>query len=112
MLLKKLIEHGASAPYHRMLKQAKIKENESIMNSIILSEGKKAVDDVIHILEDNTDVSTDNDINENNLESKIMKKNSNVSSLQQLTTTDDEDADLEYFLETSVDLLNNTPLLW
>eukprot|EP00596_Hydrurales_sp_CCMP1899_P002005 CAMPEP_0119033840 /NCGR_PEP_ID=MMETSP1177-20130426/908_1 /TAXON_ID=2985 /ORGANISM="Ochromonas sp, Strain CCMP1899" /LENGTH=512 /DNA_ID=CAMNT_0006990903 /DNA_START=189 /DNA_END=1724 /DNA_ORIENTATION=- len=110
LLLKKLLECGASAPYHRMLKQAKIKENESIMNSIILSEGKKVVDDVVQVLEEgmeggSVDVNDGNEINE----AKLSKK---VSLLPTSSTADDDEADLEYFLETSVDLLNNTPLLW
>jgi hypothetical protein len=111
LLLKKLLECGASAPYHRMLKQAKIKENELIMNSIILSEGKKVVDDVIQVLEDGMDGGDVdvNDVNEIN-EPKISKKN--VSALPTSSAADDDEADLEYFLETSVDLLNNTPLLW
>ena len=140
ILLKKLIECGASAPYHRMRKQLQRKEkqtyNNNANNSIGLAgssstavENKKQDTDDINRIDDNGEIVLDNESND--AENRRRKDVRNGSILVNNDDNDnstisysmyhggndkdderDADGDIEYYLETATDLLKNTPLQW
>ena len=114
-LLKRLIECGASAPYHRMLKAAKSKEKQSSTNQSPSThiENKKQSDEIIQVddsgevqayEQNGSSTSDDNDIDK--------KKQDDIVVVQVDEFEVDEEEDMEFFLETSTDLLKNTPLQW
>ena len=118
VMLTKLIECGASAPYHRMvqLKQAK-QRNESPSDAAYLAlashEGKRLSYDLAHNVVYRTDsTGPDNSIGSVDDSSSINKSNKirSTSLCQKGMINGDDDG--EIFLETSTDLTVNTPLQW
>ena len=146
ILLKKLLECGASAPYHRMQKQMEYKENQlnannnsndngnnnstnGIASSSTAIENRKHNIDEMNRLDYNGDIVPDNATNHvENGRRKVGKKGSKISLNNDDNDNDkddenerdkdieddddDEEEDIEFYLETSIDLLKNTPLQW
>lgn len=111
-LLKRLIECGASAPYHRMLKQANLKEKQSAAIQGLLApvENKKHPDEVLQTEENGDSQAYENQEGGNDEDADRMKKSESVILVEE--SEEDEEEDIEFFLETSSDLLKNTPLQW
>ena len=109
-LLKRLVECGASAPYHRMLKQSKSRDRKSQKGSLGI-EGKKIFEELAQ--------------NDENGENQNYETADNSSANDEVDHTDreskkrystpqegEDEEDIEYYLETSTNLLLNTPLQW
>ena len=118
VMLTKLIECGASAPYHRMveLKQAKQRNkspNDASYLALASHEGKRLSYDLAHNVVYRTDsTGPDNSIGSIDDNSSTNKSNKikNTSLCQKEMNNDDNDS--EILLETSTDLTVNTPLQW
>lgn len=114
LMLSKLLERGASAPYHRLLIEAKLKGKKTIIGQGSLSnnEGKKAAEDLVQSADEN-DENPNNDTSSNGLgdDSGILERSTTKSGSILLSEVEDEE-DIELFLETSSNLLMNTPLQW
>lgn len=105
-LLKRLVECGASAPYHRKLKQAKLKGKKS-QKGLFGNEGKKNPEELAQ--------------NDDNGENQNYESADNVSAADENDHMDreskkgqegEDEEDIEFYLETSANLLLNTPLQW
>jgi ankyrin repeat protein len=114
LMLSKLLEYGASAPYHRLLKEAKLKGKKTISGQGLLSnaEGKKTSEDNAQSADENED-NPNNDTTSNGLgeDSGILDRSTTKSGSMTQSEVEDEE-DIELFLETSSNLLMNTPLQW
>ena len=114
-MLTKLIESGASAPYHRMVKQARLNNdspNDAAFLVLASREGKRFSYDIAqHIDNDAENAVTDNVVAtaDNNIEINKLHKKKDTSIC--LKGKNDED-NVEFLLETSTDLTLNTPLQW
>jgi ankyrin repeat protein len=114
LMLSKLLECGASAPYHRLLREAKLKGKKIVVcqGSVSNSEGKKTSEDQVQSADEN-DENPSNDTSSNGLgdDSGILERSTTKSGPISQTEVEDEE-DIELFLETSSNLLMNTPLQW
>ena len=118
VMLTRLIECGASAPYHRMIKQAKqntANSSDVALLALASREGKRFSHDLVQNADYSYEgVGTDKSVgsaddNTSEHKSNNEKKNS-VNKKEQ--NGNNEDGNTEFLLETSTDLLLNTPLQW
>jgi ankyrin repeat protein len=114
LMLSKLLACGASAPYHRLLKEARLKGKKTVagQGSLCNNDGKKTSEDQVQSADEN-DENPINDTSSNGLgdESGISDRSATKSGLISQSEVADEE-DIELFLETSSNLLMNTPLQW
>ena len=108
-LLKKLIECGASAPYHRMLKQARMKDRKSQKGSLGI-EGKKNLEELAQ--NDDNSENQNYDITDNNSANDEVDHTDRESKKRHPLQEGEDEEDIEFYLETSSNLLLNTPLQW
>ena len=118
VMLTRLIECGASAPYRRMVKQAKqnnVNSTDVALLALASREGKRFSHDLVQNADysyegvgtDKSEGSADDNAKEdksnNQKKNSINKKEKNEKN---------EDDNTEFLLETSSDLTLNTPLQW
>ena len=118
VMLTRLIECGASAPYHRMVKQAKqnaVNSSDAALLALASREGKRFSHDLVQNADygyegagiDKSVGSADDNTSEH--ESDNEKKNS--VNRKEKNEKNEED-NTEFLLETSTDLTLSTPLQW
>lgn len=114
-MLTKLIECGASAPYHRMVKQAK-QRNESPNDAAYLAlashEGKRLSYDLAHNIVYRTDSTGPDNLIGTVDDNASTNKSNKMKSTLLCQEGMNNDNDSEVLLETSTDLTLNTPLQW
>ena len=115
VMLTKLIECGASAPYHRMVKQAK-QRNESPNDAAYLAlashEGKRLSYDLAHNVVYRTDSTGPDNLIGTVDDNASTNKSNKIKSTSLCQKEINDDNDREILLETSTDLSLNTPLQW
>jgi ankyrin repeat protein len=118
VMLTRLIECGASAPYHRLVKQAKqnnMNSSDVALLALASREGKRFSHDLVQNADygyegvgtDKSEGSADDNTSE--LKSNKEKKNA-INKKEK--NEENEDDNTEFILETSTDLTLNTPLQW
>jgi ankyrin repeat protein len=118
VMLTRLIECGASAPYHRMVKQAKqntVNSSDVALLALASREGKRFSHDLVQNADYGCEgVGTDKSIGSVDDNTGGHKSNNEkMNSMNKKEKNEkNEDDNTEFLLETSRDLSLNTPLQW